>query len=122
MGKTTIPSKADSVVEVGTEGIWTYRKWNSGIAECWGTVNVASRTYAANGGYYNVGFTYPPNLFNNSPTCVEVSGGLTSTVNTDIGFTGNNNASSGQTYLINRNSGAVTATGWVFVHVIGRWK
>lgn len=27
---------ADYVVERGTSGIWTYRKWNSGIAECWG--------------------------------------------------------------------------------------
>lgn len=27
----------DFIVEEGTSGIWTYRKWNSGIAECWGT-------------------------------------------------------------------------------------
>jgi len=27
---------ADYVVEYGTSGIWTYRKWASGIAECWG--------------------------------------------------------------------------------------
>ena len=26
----------DVVVEEGTSGIWSYRKWNSGIAECWG--------------------------------------------------------------------------------------
>ena len=26
----------DHVIEEGTDGIWTYRKWNSGIAECWG--------------------------------------------------------------------------------------
>jgi hypothetical protein len=25
----------DFVVEQGTSDIWTYRKWNSGIAECW---------------------------------------------------------------------------------------
>ena len=35
---------ADYVVEQGTRGMWTYRKWNSGNAECWGsktiTVNV----------------------------------------------------------------------------------
>lgn len=28
--------EADYIVEQGTSGIWTYRKWNSGIAECWG--------------------------------------------------------------------------------------
>lgn len=26
----------DYIVEQGTSGIWTYRKWNSGVAECWG--------------------------------------------------------------------------------------
>ena len=25
----------DFVVEQATDGIWTYRKWNSGVAECW---------------------------------------------------------------------------------------
>lgn len=34
---------ADFVVEQGTSGIWTYRKWYSGIAECWGTTASASR-------------------------------------------------------------------------------
>ena len=28
-------SGLDYIVEEGTEGIWTYRKWDSGIAECW---------------------------------------------------------------------------------------
>ena len=27
----------DVIVEQGTSGIWTYRKWSSGKAECWGT-------------------------------------------------------------------------------------
>lgn len=31
---------ADRVVEQGTSGIWTYRKWASGIAECWGRATV----------------------------------------------------------------------------------
>lgn len=29
----------DFIVEQGTSGIWTYRKWNSGVAECWGTTS-----------------------------------------------------------------------------------
>ena len=28
---------ADYVVETGTSGIWTYEKWQSGKAECWGS-------------------------------------------------------------------------------------
>ena len=34
-GAGTLPV-ADYVVEQGTSGIWTYRKWNSGLAEYWG--------------------------------------------------------------------------------------
>ena len=32
---------ADYIVEEGQSGIWTYRKWASGVAECWGKVTVA---------------------------------------------------------------------------------
>ena len=28
--------KVDYIVEQGTSGIWTYRKWNSGVCELWG--------------------------------------------------------------------------------------
>lgn len=35
---------ADIVIDQNTSGIWTYRKWKSGIAECWGTCSV---TYKA---------------------------------------------------------------------------
>lgn len=28
-------TSVDYIVEQGTSGIWTYRKWNSGIAEVW---------------------------------------------------------------------------------------
>ena len=45
----------DFVVEEGTDGIWTYRKWNSGIAECWGRYSVTLTKYTTAGsfaGYY----------------------------------------------------------------------
>lgn len=35
---------ADYVVEQGTSGIWTWRVWNSGIAECWGETSTDSYT------------------------------------------------------------------------------
>lgn len=34
----TFQEPVDCIVEQGTSGSWTYRKWNSGVAECWGTV------------------------------------------------------------------------------------
>lgn len=35
--KTKLTDITDYIAEWGTTGIWTYRKWHSGIAECWGT-------------------------------------------------------------------------------------
>lgn len=32
----------DWIVEQGNSDIWTYRKWNSGIAECWGRYTVSN--------------------------------------------------------------------------------
>lgn len=121
----------DYIVEQGTASTthstsgtttWTYRKWNSGIAECWGTVNVPSATYAANGGYKAFIFVFPTNLFNVAPTCLTIAGGLTSVVQTDVGFTHIDNNTYGQSYLINRNSSSVTVAGWAYIHVMGTWK
>lgn len=55
----------DYIVEQGTSGIWTYRKWNSGRAECWGRrqvdVNV-NTAWGSTGLYYGtvdtVGFPF----------------------------------------------------------------
>lgn len=121
-GIPTPSTLADYVVEQGTDGIWTYRKWNSGIAECWGQTSVASRQYAANGGYYNVTENLPSGLFNASPNIVIASGRIATVVQTDIGFTSPNDANVIQTYLINRNSSAVTQAGVVYWMVKGRWK
>lgn len=55
----------DFVVEQGTDGIWTYRKWNSGIAECWGRYSVTLTKYTTVGsfaGYYTT-VSFPTGLF-----------------------------------------------------------
>ena len=49
----------DYVVEQGTNGVWTYRKWESGIAECWGditrtTSNWANSSLFSPGGIFTV--------------------------------------------------------------------
>ena len=36
MNKLLNKEDNDYIVEQNTSGIWTYRKWASGIAECWG--------------------------------------------------------------------------------------
>jgi len=62
----------DYVVEQGTSGIWTYRKWNSGIAECWGktSLQTISVTIAWAGLYYgNIPAVYLPFQFVSVPFC-----------------------------------------------------
>lgn len=60
--------KVDYIVEEGTETIWTYRKWNSGIVECWGTTVSTGKavTIKYGNGWYapqdTIGF--PVGLFN----------------------------------------------------------
>ena len=41
---------ADYVVEEGTSGIWRYRKWASGIAECWGRSDSVTKSIATEWG------------------------------------------------------------------------
>lgn len=124
-GQASPPPRADCadyVVEQGTSGIWTYRKWNSSIAECWGSTSVPSATYSANGGYKNITESLPSGLFNATPTVVLASGRINTLIQTMVGFTAPNNATSVQTYLINRGASAVTQTGSVFWQVKGTWK
>lgn len=76
--------KADYIVEQGTSGEWTYRKWNSGIAECWFTNGYATTpvptTMTSNGSIYEsniMQFAMPSGLFIQVPckTVTAVAGG-----------------------------------------------
>ena len=57
----------DYIVEVGTSGIWTYHKWASGIAECWGQasyVNAPINALVGNKDYWEMTrIAYPSGLF-----------------------------------------------------------
>ena len=83
-GSGTLPV-ADYVVAQGTSGIWTYRKWNSGIAECWTTSAITVRgVHWADvlGGYgYSILLNFPQNLFTNVMTVI-----ANGSTGTGIGF------------------------------------
>ena len=77
-GVRTEGEMADYVKSQGTSGIWTWRVWNSGIAECWGqtaTATYNSWTLWNNHVYYTAstlgGDAYPSGLFsgNSSVHC-----------------------------------------------------
>jgi hypothetical protein len=70
----------DFVVEQGQNGVWTYRKWNSGLAECWGNIafdfydNPTANTFSFN---YEKDVDLPLNLFDGKPKglgTVDISG------------------------------------------------
>lgn len=67
-GAGTLPI-ADYVVAQGTSGIWTYRKWNSGLSECFGGLNVAPTSPNSEGSLYckGVSVSYPTGLFLEKP-------------------------------------------------------
>ena len=68
--KQIYSAKGDFVVEYGSSGIWTYRKWNSGIAECWGTTEPISIDNNLQHGYLyyaNLSYYFISNLFIEAP-------------------------------------------------------
>ena len=119
-------SAADYVVEEGTEDIWTYRKWNSGIAECWGTFQCVITGWNAWGSLYESASStryasFPTDLFNDPPVCVASHEGsnLGAFLETYLSAT----AERTPTYIHIRPSSAATpATLGINIYAKGTWK
>lgn len=65
----------DYVIEEGTSGIWRYRKWESGLAECWGnssqTIDINNTWDAAGNLVYGTGEpVLYPFTFTEVPSCM----------------------------------------------------
>ncbi len=112
----------DYIAEEGTSGIWTYRKWSSGIAECWGlhdttaasTGNIATAVdypfeFDSSNGYPIVTLTpgYNSTLYSYVKNCDAGGNRLSPYKKCDLLYMGVN----GTTYPFGCN-----------IHVIGRWK
>ena len=73
LNHTSIEEAQDYVIEQGTSGIWTTRKWISGIAECWAKVekNIGACTQNPTTKLYfsdnSIEVRYPKNLFLKNP-------------------------------------------------------
>ena len=120
-------SLADFVIQQGTSGIWTYRKWKSGIAECWGRKSVSTAIGNAWGNLYtseslsalNVSF---PFTFASVPT---ITANLTCNGTGAIlmipGSSPAPSVSSTGVYELARGSAQSTSyTYWVNFYVIGK--
>ena len=118
-GWNEIVPTADYVVEQGTSGIWTYRKWNSGIAECWGSYTTTGGS-GTEGSLYWKGFltNYPIGLFIATPIAHAMLQGswLGGILNTNshskdsfAGYLWTATNTSSQNFIVN-------------IRAIGRWK
>lgn len=109
----------DFIIEQGTSGIWTYRKWNSGNYDAWFMDNeLASSNYSASGNVYvsdtQYSFTAP---FDNITSCVGTASSQATWSWGAIWF--------GDTGWIKLKIMAVagtTAMGRCSLHITGKWK
>lgn len=112
----------DYVVEQGTSGDWTYRKWNSGVSEGWYKhtytgVNISSDFGVLKEGKVTDGIDYPTGLFNDVPT---LSCTFTSAVFVEFISVGTASRT-GAIYGVRPNT-LTTANVPVNLYAIGTWK
>lgn len=64
-GSERTSDMTDFVAEEAVSGIWTYRKWNNGVAECWCRYSVSLTHYVTAGSFYGYYTTlsFPTGLF-----------------------------------------------------------
>lgn len=119
---------SDYVVVNGVNGIWAYRKWNSGVAECWGNhtdsnINISTawgNIFDSNKIYGTI--YYPTDLFINTPVCM-FSVQTTNEYNIlslEVGRGGTKLYTPCWWYTRATAQSGCEAT--VAIHAIGRWK
>ena len=124
------PAAADYVVEQGTSGIWNYRKWNSGRAECWATMEIRGKACnTAVGSWYRTAelqFSAYPFTFSETPNVNMFfetgsgTGGLVWTAGTASDVTSDTKQAH-QFYII-RMASSASITGKVHIQVKGKRK
>lgn len=114
----------DFIVEQGATDIWTYRKWNSGIAECWGTKTVENAEFSHQYGsmyYCSCGKLQYPLGFFETPIVIlnhESTGGRVASLSVDI-----SDGHAGETGTIYAYSPLnQNATIHVCIYAFGKWK
>ena len=111
----------DYIVEQGTYVGWKYRKWNSGIAECFGYISLGSISVSAFGNVYRGTATVTlPGLFNDTPSNVHITNGnpLSSVISINGRATDADHMS---VYVWKAMKGSVDSV-YASFHVIGTWK
>lgn len=118
---------ADYIVEQGTSNGWTYRKWNSGVAECWSDLSVSTACSTAVGNWYRTAelavgaypftFTAIPNLQMTFETFAGTSGLVWS-----VGTSSSTPKTKPANIYIIRMTSATSITGKLHYRAVGKWK
>ena len=113
------------IEEEGTSGIWYYRKWSSGIAECWankncGDIAVTSAWGALFEGSNIGGIAYPSGLFVSQPIFFP-SAQTTRYGICGIEIDGGNATTTPNLYLLRATAQTVQGV-YLSMYANGRWK
>ena len=122
-GFTTNTFCADFVVEQGTKGIWTYRKWASGVAECWGGQSYSSlaiNNVYGNWYYHSSNAIALPFTFSKL-TGIQASAYATSNGLYGVSVKGGTSTSQISFYITSAKA-ETSANLTVELYVSGRWK
>lgn len=127
-GTIYIRTGGDAVVEVGTSGMWTYRKWASGIAECWCNHTCTDVKVTSSWGslYESSGYALCdyPFEFAEVPTqtinVIKTGGSAFFIYQYDD--SGNTTSSAGTVYFYRPTSSTSGQDVVLSIQVIGRWK
>lgn len=118
-----VSSGIDHIVEEGTSGGWTYRKWSSGIAECWilTTARVEASSSTSGNIYYGdseaISF---PITFTEAPTLALAT---TQTASSTTAWSVAISLSTTSFILRVFRGASVTAGNYKYsAHALGRWK
>lgn len=112
------------VIEEGTSGIWEYRKWSDGVAECWGYTT--SKSYAMTRSFGNLYYAdidrvyYPAGLFAEPPVPIGVRGSLGGGTGLVTLIVNGTNKDSFGGYA--QSASSLTTAVSFAIHVKGRWK
>ncbi len=129
-GESSPVSITDIVIEQGTDGMWIYRKWYSGIAECWGTEDYGDISVTtAFGDMYrsqDLSQSYPSGLFTERPDYADISISTNNTALIGIIYRGANTVPHSKdntgTFNILRPTSATLSAAKLTFKAIGKWK
>lgn len=118
--------EADYVISSGIDGIWTYQKWKSGIAKCWGTIKLDTNIQDEidGSGFFSAGSMKSekyPFTFSSIPSeiaTLQSPGWIVWLASK----TENTAKSSGIYMLISNDEQPINTTYKISIHVEGFWK